>query len=800
MRLLIRCTGALLVGCAWAQTPVLQLSTKIWPASWIEVPGTPPEAYGVYHFRRTFDLPSKPDHFVVYVSGDNRYQLFANGKRVSWGPARSDLTHWRYETVDLAAELSAGKNVLAAVVWNDGPDHAVAQVTNRTGFVLQAETPEDQVVNTNRNWKGMLNAAYRPAHIPPDQIAGYYALSPNEHVDAHSYPWGWDQPGFDDSSWQPAHELTHAAPRDAQDAPNRWMLTPRPIPLEQQSNERIKVIRGTNGVAAPEGFLEGHSPLRVPPRSHVSLLLDQTYLTTAYPELTVSDGDGSTIELHYAETLYIALSSHGKPSVKGNRNDVAGRIFAGPWDTFVTDGGQHRLYRPLYWRTYRYVLLTVETAQKPLVIEDFHGVFSGYPFTLRAGFQVRNPDLNQELQNILTTGWRTARLCAHETYMDCPFYEQLQYVGDTRIQALVSLYTSGDSRLMRNAIEEINSSRTAEGATYSRAPSSLQQYIPPFSLWWIGMLHDYWMYVDDPQLVRQMLPGVRAVLGFYARYNKPDGSLVKMPWWNFVDWVTQWKDGEPPANQDGSSAAALDLQHVLAYHWAADLEQAEGDSSLAAEDERAAAHLRETIQNTDWDARRGLFADQPEHLTYSQQVNTLAVLAQVVSGDRAKAVMEKVITDRTLAQSSIYFLAYTNAALREAGLGDRYIDMLEPWREMLANGLTTWAEVNGTDTRSDCHAWGASPNFELLRTVAGIEPSAAGFKQIRIAPNLGALDEVIATMPYPGGDIHVHLKRTRGRLAAEITLPGTLTGEFEFSGQKLALRGGANHLEVALPQ
>ncbi|WP_372490084.1 hypothetical protein [Chitinophaga sedimenti] len=31
-------------------------------------------------------------------------------------------------------------------------------------------------------------------------------------------------------------------------------------------------------------------------------------------------------------------------------------------------------------------------------------------------------------------GWRTSRLCAYETYMDCPYYEQLQYIGDTRIR------------------------------------------------------------------------------------------------------------------------------------------------------------------------------------------------------------------------------------------------------------------------------------------------------------------------------------------------------------------------------
>jgi hypothetical protein len=53
-----------------------------------------------------------------------------------------------------------------------------------------------------------------------------------------------------------------------------------------------------------------------------------------------------------------------------------------------------------------------------------------------------------ELSKIFEIGWRTARLCAMETYMDCPYYEQLQYIGDARIQALISLFNSGDEELL----------------------------------------------------------------------------------------------------------------------------------------------------------------------------------------------------------------------------------------------------------------------------------------------------------------------------------------------------------------
>jgi alpha-L-rhamnosidase len=471
--------------------PIAQ--NAIWPAEWIAVPGAPAQDYGVYYFRKALNLWAKPVHIVVYVSADDRYQLYVNGVRVSWGPARGDLPHWRYERVDLAPHLQKGKNLLAAVVWNDGEFRAVAQVTNRTGFLLQSADDEDAVVDTNRSWKCTKDPSYAPQPLPPDQATGYYALAANERLDGRLHPWGWELPSFSDSGWSAAREISHGSARDARDGPNRWMLVESEIPIEEQKAERLVAIRKAEGIQTDGRFLKGTSPLRVPANTSVKLLLDQSYLTTAYPQLEVSGGRGATVDIHYAETLYLSKGPHGDPVVKGNRNDVEGKQFFGPFDTFIADGGSHRQYRPLFWRTYRYIELDVKTADQPLTLEDFQGTSTAYPFQRQAVFEVKNQQTNDELQRILTTGWRTARLCAHETYMDCPFYEQLQYGGDARIQMLVSLYMTGDSRLMKNGIALLNSSRTAEGATYSRAPSYLQQYIPPFSLWWVGMVHDYWM-------------------------------------------------------------------------------------------------------------------------------------------------------------------------------------------------------------------------------------------------------------------------------------------------------------------
>jgi alpha-L-rhamnosidase len=172
------------------------------------------------------------------------------------------------------------------------------------------------------------------------------------------------------------------------------------------------------------------------------------------------------------------------------------------------------------------------------------------------------------------------------------------------------------------------------------------------------------------------------------------------------------------------------------------------------------------------------------------------VLAGIVPADQGRSIIERVLSDTSLAQSSIYFRAYTNATLRKVGLGGRYLEVLGPWREMLRQGLTTWAEWSGPDARSDCHAWGASPNYELLRTVAGIESVAPGFRRVRIAPNFGSLEHISATMPHPKGEIRVDLQRSGGKLVADVELPSGVSGEFNWMGRSVSLKPGNNHLDL----
>lgn len=780
-------TLTVFTGHLHGQKPTPEILEKPWTANWITTPGHSATEYGVYLFRKTVELSVVPEHYIVHVSADNRYQLFVNGKMVSFGPARGDLNHWNFETVDLKPWLRPGKNTLAARVWNEAEWRPEVQISAMTGFILQGNGPREEPVNSGTSWKCIKDESYAPLKLT---VPFYYVSGPGEIRNFALHPRGWEEAGFDDSAWPAARTLFRGLPKEVlgpYGTTNVWMLRPSGIPPMELKAERIPKVAAA-GMTLPENFPEKKQDIVIPAHTSVSFLLDQTHLTNAYPVLEFSKGKEARIAMGYAEALY----SDGYK--KGNRNETKGKRFIGRTDSLISAGGEHQVFSPLSYRTYRYLQLRITTADEPLVLNDIYGIFTGYPFQLNAGFRSEAPELN----TILDIGWRTARLCAMETYMDCPYYEQLQYIGDTRIQALVSLYNSGDDRLVKNALNYMDYSRQPEGVTLSRHPSYTPQYIPTFSLWYIGMLHDYLRYGPDPEFVRNKLEGVYAILNYFEKYQDADGSLRKVPQWRFTDWVNDkdWNSGEGPIGNDGASAM-LDLQLLWAYQTAVQLEADLGINRYTGKYKELAEKLKTAILIKYWDAGKGMFADREEKDLFSQHTNALAILTGVADKEKTQAMADHLLNNKTLSQASVYFRYYLHLALIRAGRGNDYTAMLDKWRENISMGLTTWAEMSDIDgSRSDCHAWGASPNIEFYRTLLGIDSDAPGFSKVKITPHLGHLKSAAGHIPHPNGILAVSYEQVKDHWEVEIDLPEGVSGNLVWKGTTKPLRAGKNRLTM----
>ncbi|GAB3960726.1 hypothetical protein GCM10028805_58580 [Spirosoma harenae] len=785
---------------SFAQTPATKpdWTLQYWPARWIVHPTAPVRQYGIFHFRKAIDLGQKPARFIVHVSADNRYRLFVNGKSVALGPARSDLQNWNYETIDLAPFLQAGRNVLAAQVWYMGDGAPFAQMSYQVGFLVQGDTDAEKMANTDASWKVLHNLAYTPIKNDIPKLRTYIVAGDGDRVDAAKYPWGWEQPNFDDKAWVAAKTFGFPTKPRSLGTDGNWGLVPRTIPMMEEGLVRLASVRRSENAKMDAAFLQGKSPVTIPANTKAVFMLDQSHLTNAYPELIVSKGKGAVVTMSYAEAL---IDAQGK---KGNRNDVENRTMRGFDDQFVADGSDKRLFRPLWFRTYRYLQLTVETKEDALVLDDLYGQFTGYPFQEKAKFIASDTTL----KNLWNVGWRTARLCAGETYFDCPYYEQLQYTGDTRIQSMISLYVSGDDRLMRKAIMDYDHSRFNDGLTQSRYPSADFQVIPTFSLFWVCMIHDYWMHRQDDEFVKSMLPGILSVLNWHEQRIAKTGLNGPLEWWNFVDW-SKWQNakdeisGGVPSGARKGGSSILSLQQAYTYTRAADLLAHYGQNERAEYYRELARKLNKTVYAQCWDAAKGSFADaplipagQPGKNSYSQHANILAVLTNAVPIEQQAALLQKTMTDTSLTQATFYFKFYLFEALKKTGLGDQFIAQLKPWRDMLAIGLTTFAE-NPEPTRSDCHAWSASPLYELLSITCGIRPGEPGFKAVRIEPFLGDLTSVEGKMPHPLGEIAVQFQKTpSGGLTGTVTLPANLAGTLRWKGKSLPLKSGQQQVSL----
>jgi hypothetical protein len=552
-----------------------------------------------------------------------------------------------------------------------------------------------------------------------------------------------------------------------------------------------RVVRAT-GIDVPSQFPD--HPFRVPDHAHASILIDTADLTTAYPELTVSGGAGSTIRVTYAEALYDDKGD------KGNRNEIAGKHIVGLTDEFLPDGPT-RTFVPLTWKTWRFLQLDISTGNEGLQVDRLRSWFTAFPFEQRGRFESDD----SSLASIWKVGWRTARLDAHDTYMDTPYWERLQYVGDTRIQALISYTVAGDDRLARQAIEAINNSRIPDGITQSRYPSSLPQYIPTFSLLWIAMVHDFWMYRNDPDFVRAQMAGTRSVLDWFLQHQRDDGLLELLPWWVFVDWSEDFQAGEPPQDTEGGSSI-ITLQFIEALRYASELEDIYGHRARAEMYRQAADRASEGVRKLCWNQKYGLLADTPAQKHFSQHANILGIWLDIIPPAQQQSVLTKLLSGSDarfksdsalppMSQATYYFRFYLSRALQHAGMGQEYLPLLQPWRDMLALGLTTWAE-QPEPTRSDSHAWSAHPNYDLLTIVAGIRPASPGFQTVTIEPNPGALKHISATMAHPNGEIKTEFESKTDAMDAAISLPPGISGALVWQHKNYPLHEGMQNLQL----
>ncbi len=730
------------------------------------------------------------------MTADSRFVLFVNGVEVARGPARSIPERLAWTEIDLAPYLRAGRNAIAALVrfyGVPGPWWRPATPSFLLGFGSFAfEAPAIGVIS-DASWKG------RAAPYRQDVVRGAaLPVPPTEILDGAAVPAGWNDAEFDDAEWQPAVELSagtfsynrtripvepFTSPEHDEIAP----LTSIPIALKQLSRRGVAALDSDDPRDAyPTADQTADGPDTI-------ANFDAGMITLATPWAVVRGPAGSTVDVYCGEDARADGSAETQP-----------RQFA---MRYLLRGGEAERVESYEAVGFRYLSIVARGGAQ---IESAGAIERRYPRGDEAYFECDDPALNK----IWRVGARTLELCSTDAFIDCPGREQRAWLGDSYIHALLTYTTNTDWRLVRRHLRVCAQSRRGDGLLAMAAAGDFSissTTIPDYSLHWIRALARYFEYSGDAETVRELMPTAAGVIAAFERYRAPDGLIRGMPGWIFIDWAMTERS-EVTGALDALYAAALDDFASLADAVMAD--------SRAAADARASAERTRRAFELLWDEAAGVYVDAADRKgprrRVSQQTNAIAIVAGCAPRERwprmldyildeSRIVITPTISDNMAAYlkqrmdpaehmkfdvehdvvaAQPFFSHIVHDAIVRAGRRDLIPARCMKWWPQIERGDTAFEEYWGArdGSGSRCHAWSATPTYDLTTWVLGVRPAAPGYSRAEIAPHFGSLMHLEGRVPTPHGLIEVKLDREAG---GEVVIPDGITAVVRFDDASL---------------
>lgn len=675
----------------------------------------------------------------IKMCADTRYRLYVNEHLALEGPCQSPFDLRYYESADLTQYLKEGRNVLRVRVL-----HAVGEMfismfrRERPALWIEGEIREGDTVRefgTDTNWSCKRIDSIRL------HVLGFKSLPPmEEHLADEAYtPMRLIPLYRQDSS---SHGYNPYGLKDP------YALQPSPLP--QMKTHPAKPF-GT--VRRGEGFLE----------------LDAGIYTTAKLALRFRAKQGKTVRLVYAECYGTPSTRHPYYPDKGIRDDAhtEGHTLFGIFD-LLHASGDAQTFSPFWYRTFRFLRFEFDADADFEILELSYAPYF-YPLDEDGSFACSDARLNA----MWSVSRNTVLCCMHESFVDCPYYEQQQYDMDSALEALFTYRMGSDTRLPRKSLIDLAHSQMPDGMLQANYPSTNVQIIPDFTLFGILMVKDYLRYTGDTDTVRQLLGTLDNALNAFEILRDARGLISPTRYWHFVDWVPTWERGVPTGG-DEEPLTVTCLMYAAALRAAAEIFRAVGKEMRAAEYLVRAEGMITAVKAHCYDTETGLYRNVPSRREFSQHTTLWAILSEAVTGAEATALLDRTFRSTVRVEECTFSMNhYLFRALERAGRYREYAPRLfEGWQRMLDLHCTTWCE-NPDDPRSECHGWSSAPTYEFSERVLGVLPTADGYASVRVCPDTETLGLTWArgTVPTPRGVISVAWQKADGTFTLSVTLP-----------------------------
>lgn len=388
-------------------------------------------------------------------------------------------------------------------------------------------------------------------------------------------------------------------------------------------------------------------------------------------------------------------------------------------------------------------------------------VFIHYPVEKEGFFKCSDP----ALETIYNVCKHTLKICRQTHSLDSPKHrENLGCTGDYYVESLINSVTFGDMRLYR-----FDLTRTADMLSLARG----KMFHTTYSLIFVMMAYDYYRITGDETALSDCEKGMDALFSRFEGYLDQNGVIDDPPDYMFVDWIYEddFSMHHPPK--------ALGQTVLNAFYYGA-LRTAEKIYGILTKKEKAekcranADRLLAVFDQYFYDEEKGLYFEgtaspskhenrwNPENVNkryFAVHSNTLAVLYGLAKGEKAKAIMEKVVNDESLIPCQPYFMHFVLEAVNVTGLFDRYgIALIKKWQKLTDVSTKAlregWIDMPGYGYDFS-HAWGGTPAYQLPSKLTGLKIVKPGYREIELSPRLCGLKEFEVLIPSAMGDIYV---------------------------------------------
>ncbi len=796
-------------------------------ARWIWYPSGRTLANTMVLFRRTFDLPSAPKRATGWILGSSRYLLYANGRRIQFGPAPCDPRFEELDPMDLRAVLQPGKNSLGVQVLYYGHGDGSWPV-GKPGllFWLELEFSDGQnlVITSDEQCQAHYARAWRPG-----QFKRWYLRAFQEDFDARLYPHGWQATEFQpDSQWVPAMVLGGDANKpslaagygdyalDVGAPGTGTLLRPRSIPALREEWRLAKGLAESFWIdwqRPPEEYFELVTPnafkvdranaarelssglweVELDGARAAALTFEFAEQIVGWPAFTIEASAGTVVELMTQEAHAI-----GGPALLNTHFHA--------WSRFTCREGVNR-FETFDFESLRWLQLHIRNARGKIRIREVGVRRRQFPWPQEPQIRVSEP----ALQRLLDASINTLHNSAQETVVDGMGRERQQYSGDGGHQLHAIYFAFGETRLPARFVRTFSQGMTLDGyfldcwPAYDRLARLMERqlgltYWGPLLDHGVGFNFDcyyYYLHTGDLKPLAEAYPRLLRFADYLKSIQRRDGLL---PVEN-LGVPAVWMDHQAYQQQRHKQCAFNLYAAAMLEHALPAIARAFGDESNAASAERFGASLRHASVAKFWSQKHGLFINNLPWLdeektprTCDRSLATAILFNQCPKGRTGEAISTLATAPSGMGESYPCNAGWRYWALARGGRVDVVLKILrERWAIMPSVLLNNTLQEDWNvqpDSGSQWSHCAVVPLYFLFMSVLGITPLTPGCQRVEIRPQPGDLESLELAAHTINGPIRF---RSAGRLGSrqlDLQLPPGCAGELVLpAAEKVALPG-----------